>query len=108
MKQEGPKYSETLYKEKEKLALSMKKLDVEINEASVKYQELNNNLNKCPLCDFSVDNSVNMKTHVKEVHSQTKGVQTEVFNSSKLKFCEYLCYYCEKPLKYEENLLTDN
>ena len=95
---------EALYKEKEKLTLSIEKLDVEINEARSKFEELNNHPNKCPFCDFSVENFVNMKTHVKEVHSETKEVRTELFNSSNSKFCEYLCYYCEKNIKSDNNL----
>ena len=92
-----------LYQEKEKLTLSLKKLDVDIEEVSLKYQELNSNLYKCTLCDFSGENFVNMKTHAREVHSQTKGVQADIFKSSNLNFCEYLCYYCEKPWKSEES-----
>ena len=93
-----------LYKEKDKLTLSLKKLDVDIKEVSLKYQELSTNLYKCTLCDLSVENSANMKTHIREVHSQTKGVQADIFKSSNLNFSEYLCYYCEKPLKSEESL----
>ena len=76
-----------LYKEKEKLTLSLKKVDVDIKEVSLKYQELNSNLYKCTLCHFSGEIVVNMKTHAREVHSQTKGVQADIFKSSNLNFC---------------------
>ena len=50
-----------LYKEKEKLTLSLKKVDVDIKEVSLKYQELNSNLYKCTLCDFNGENFVNIE-----------------------------------------------
>lgn len=79
--------------EEEKLTLSLETLDVEINEASTNYEELNQPY-KCPFCYFSAKNFVNMITLVIELRSETKEVK--FFNSSNSKCCAYLCYYCEK------------
>ena len=55
---------------------------------------------ECKHCDHKVENDVNMKCHIREVHSQNKQIQT----SSENIFCEYLCFYCERPLKSKDKL----